>query len=173
MLLISPIFLAPFTPIEAAILRASPCTLGWNCSQDACVAGYTVYYGITGSTVTNRIDARNTNCATFYNLSAGSNYYFYATAYTAAGVESSPTSLVLYRPQAMSTLKMTNPTGAALNLKFQAAPGSLCHVEYTTSLNPPQWQTLSSGTTDTNGNVTISDPLAGDPQSRYYRAALP
>jgi hypothetical protein len=173
MLLVSPVFLAPFTPIEAAPLYASPCMLAWNYSQDPIVVGYALYYGITGSAVTNRFDAGMTNCVTFYNLLAGSNYFFFATTYNATGVESPPSQPVHYCPRALSALKLTEPAGATMNLQFEAAPGSACHVEYTPSLTPPQWQTLASATADTNGNVMISDPLAGNPPTRFYRAVLP
>ena len=46
--------LSGFSRLNAAVaLPASPCTLGWNQTQDASIAGYVLYYGITGST-TNR-----------------------------------------------------------------------------------------------------------------------
>jgi hypothetical protein len=173
MVMVSPVFLASFTPVEAAVLRASPCTLAWNSSQDASVVGYTVYYGITGSMVTNRLDAGMTNQATFYNLLARSNYFFYATTYTAAGVESSPSVPLYYCPRAVSALKLTRLAGTAMNLQFQVATGSACHVEYSPSLTPPQWQTLGGATADANGNVAIPDPLTGSPPTRFYRAALP
>ena len=166
-------FLTQFTRIEAAVLYASPCTLAWNYSSNASVVGYALYYGITGSGVTNRLDVGMTNMVTFYNLLASSNYFFYVVAYDAMGTESLPSGIVYYSPCALSALKMTKLAGASMNLQFQAAPGSACHVEYTPTLNPPQWQTLGSATADSSGNITICDPSSGSQPTRFYRAALP
>jgi hypothetical protein len=165
--------LTSLTWLDAAPLRASPCTLAWNYNQDASAVGYALYYGITGSGVTNRFDAGMTNRATFYNLLAGSNYFFHAVAYNVPGIESPPSVAVHYCPRALSVLKLTKSAGTSLDLQFQAAPGSGCHVEYTPSLAPPRWQTLCSATADGNGNVTACDPLAGSLPTRYYRAVLP
>jgi hypothetical protein len=172
-LMSSAAFLTQFTRIEAAVLYASPCTLAWNYSPDASVAGYALYYGITDSGVTNRQNVGMTNTVTLYNLLASSNYFFYVVAYDAVGTESLPSGVVFYSPRALSALKMTKLAGASMNLQFQAAPGSACHIEYTPTLKPPQWQTLGSATADSNGNIAICDPLPGSQPSRFYRAALP
>jgi hypothetical protein len=36
-----------------------------------------------------------------------------------------------------------------------------------------RWQTLSSATADADVNMTLTDPLSGNPPTRYYRAGLP
>jgi hypothetical protein len=173
-LLMSSVVLLPqFTRIEAAVLHASPCTLAWNISTNSSAVGYALYYGITGSGVTNRLDGGMTNTVILYNLLASSNYFFYAVAYDNKQTESLPSEVVCYNPCALSALKMTKLAGASMNLQFWAAPGSACHVEYTTTLNPPQWQTLGGATADSNGNITLCDPLTGRPPARFYRAALP
>ena len=169
----SSVFLAQLTRIEAAVLHASPCTLAWDNSMDDVVAGYALYYGIAGSGVTNRLAVGTTNCVTLYNLLASSNYFFYAVTYNAVGTESPPSGIIYYSPRALSALKLTKFAGATVNLQFRAAPGSLCQVEYTLSLTPPQWHILGTATADANGYVTLSDPLSGNPPSRYYRAILP
>jgi len=169
----SAVFLPQFTRIEAAVLYASPCTLAWNTCTGSSVVGYALYYGITGSWTTNRLDAGMTNTATIYTLLASSNYFFYVVAYDDTGSESLPSGVVYYSPSALSALKMTKLADAGMNLQFQAAPGSACHVEYTTTLNPPQWQTLSCTTADANGNITICDSPLGNQPVRFYRAVLP
>jgi hypothetical protein len=170
--------LTEFSRLEGAIvlpasvaLPASPCTLGWNQSQDVSVAGYVLYYGITGST-TNRQVLGMTNTVTLFNLLVSSNYFFYLTAYDAEGVESSPSNVVYYKPQVLSPLKLTFPVQGTMNLQFSAAPGSVCLIEYTPTLNPAQWQILGSATADSNGNITITDSEAGSSSTRFYRAAL-
>jgi hypothetical protein len=167
------LFSASFTRIEAAVLYASPCTLAWNTDPNPLVAGYALYYGIANSAVTNRLDVENTNTVTIYNLLASSNYFFYVVSYYAVGTESLPSAIVCYKPCAVSSLKMTKLANATVNLQFHAAPGSACHIEYSPTLNPPQWQTLCGTTADSGGNITVCDSLPAGQDTRYYRAALP
>jgi hypothetical protein len=158
--------------MEAAPLCASPCTLAWNNSLDASVAGYAIYYGIAGSEVTNRLAVGMTNPVTFYNLLASSNYFFYAVTYNAVGNESPPSNVLYYKPQVLSLLKLTSAVRGTMKLQFRAVPGSVCLVEYTPSLNPAQWQILGSATADSNGNIMLTDQVSGNTPSRFYRAVL-
>jgi len=162
-----------FTRVEAAPLCARPCKVAWDLCQDYSVSGYCLYYGIINSTTTNRLDVGMTNQVTLNNLYAPSNYFFYVTAYNSSGIEGPPSSVMWYTPQALSSLKLTPSADSSMSLHFLTATGAVCHVEYTPTLNPPQWQTLSSATADANGNVTISDPLSGNPPARFYRSARP
>ena len=165
-------FLTQFTRIEAAVLYASPCTLAWNTSSDSSVAGYALYYGITGSGATNRLDVGMTNMVKLYNLLASTNYFFYLTDYDFNGTESLPSTVMYYTPQALSAVKLTALAKGTMSLYFQAAPGSVCLVEYTPSLNPAKWQIWGSATADSNGNITITDQVSGNTPSRFYRAVL-
>jgi hypothetical protein len=136
------------------------------------VAGFALYYGVTGSGATNYLDVGMTNVVTVYNLLASSNYFFFVDAYNAGGVESPPSGIVNYSPPALSALKMTRLPGVTMNLQFRAAPGSACRVEYTPSLHPAQWQILGSATADANGCVIVGDSLQRNLLIRFYRAAL-
>ena len=167
------VFLTHFTRVEAAPLCASPCTLAWNLNPEPTVIGYCLYFGIKGSTTTNRLDVGLTNQVTLKSLLAASNYFFYVVAYDTKGIESPPSAVMCYTPQALSGLKLTPLANRTLSLHFLATTGALCHVEYTPTLNPPRWQTLGSATADANGNVTLTDPLSGNPPTRFYRTALP
>jgi hypothetical protein len=166
------VFFSRFTRVEAAPLCAYPCTLAWNQCQDSCVSGYCLYYGIKGSTTTNRLDVGKTGLVTLKNLLTSSNYFFYVTAYDSIGTEGPPSAVMCYIPPAMSALKLTRLTNRTMSLQFLAAPGSVCRVLYTSSLNPPQWQSLVGATADANGNVTVADPLSGNTPARYYRSVL-
>jgi len=159
--------------VEAAVNLASPCTLAWNQCPNSSASGYALYFGIVGSTTTNRLDAGNTNQVTIKSLLATSNYFFAVVAYNSSGIESPRSSVMNYTPQALSALKLTGLAGGAASLHFLAATGAVCQVQYTSTLNPPQWQTLCSATADANGNITISDPLSGSYPSRFYRVTLP
>jgi hypothetical protein len=173
LLIVSLIFLAPSTRIEAASLYASPCTLKWDRSADANTKGYFVYYGVKGSTTTTRVDAGLTNHVTLKSLLASSNYYFYVESYDGRGIASAPSAVMDYQPPAVSLLKLTPSTNGAMKVSFQTATNAACYIEYSPTLTPPKWRRLSSATADDNGNVAITDPLIGKPSSRYYRAVMP
>src|SRR5512138_424583 len=63
-------------------------TLAWDPSPDPSAAGYNVYYGSASTTYTNTVSVGNTNAATIYGLQTGTTYYFAATTYNLAGLES-------------------------------------------------------------------------------------
>ena len=159
--------------LEGAVaLPAGPCTLAWNLSQDVSVTGYALYFGIAGSSATNRQVLGMTNTVTLFNLLASSNYFFYVVAYDAEGVESLPSNVLYYQPQVLSPLKLTSPVRGTMSLQFRVAPESVCLIQYTPTLHPTQWQILGSATADLNGNIVITDPTAGSSPSRFYRAVL-
>ncbi len=167
------IFLTQLMRVEAAAPAATPCTLAWDLSPDPTVCGYSLFYGITGSTITNRVDVGNTNMVTLKSLLASSNYFFYVVASDIYGTKSPPSTAMYYRPAALSELKLTQLADTTMSLHFLAATGAVCHVEYSPTLNPSQWQTLAGATADANGNVTLIDPLTGNPPARFYRTVLP
>ena len=158
-------------PVKAVAvpMSAAPVTLAWDASPDAAVTGYALYYHLANSLVTNRLDLRTAQTATLINLEAGSDYLIYVVGYDAAGVESPPSNSLLYRPPALSRLRMTKQTDITMSIQFRAAAGALCRVEYAATLASPQWQTLGSATADATGNVLINDPLSGRPSMRFYR----
>ena len=62
--------------------------LAWNASQDANVAGYKIYYGVASRVYTNSLDVGNVTNAVVVGLVEGTTYFFAATTYDAAGMES-------------------------------------------------------------------------------------
>ena len=167
------LLLPGFSRLEGAVaLPAGPCTLAWNLSQDVSVVGYAMYFGIAGSSATNRQVLGVTNTVTLFNLLASSNYFFYVVSYNAEGVESLPSNVLFYRPPALSGLRLSAPVPGTVNLQFKAAPGSVCLIQYTPSFNPAHWQVLCPATADANGKITINDPVSGNIPSRFYRAVL-
>jgi hypothetical protein len=168
----SMIIFTQLSQVEAAPLRAVPCTLAWNQSQGP-VSGYRLYFGIKNSAATNRLDVGMTNLIILNTLLASSNYFFYVVAYNVCGIESPPSAVMSYAPQTLSSLRFIPLANGISGLHFLAATGAVCHVEYTSNLNPPQWQTLSNATADACGNVTLTDPLSGNPPARFYRSVVP
>jgi hypothetical protein len=155
-------------------VSASPacvCTLQWNPSAGTDVAGYAVYYGISGSSVTNRVDVGPALTATLKGLVASSTYFFYVVAYSPLQQESIPSDQLTYTAPAMSALRFSQTNGA-MNLWFHVAPGAACHVEYTASLSPAAWNVLTTAVADTNGLVSVNDTDISE-ASRFYRAVIP
>lgn len=147
-------------------------SLQWQGSTDTRVAGYALYYGLSGSSATNRLDVGMTTTANLGNLTASSSYYFFVVAYDSYHQESDPSNFLTYAPSAMSSLQVAQSVDGAINLSFYVAPQGSCHVEYTDSLNPPSWNLLTNAVGDANGLITISDPIVPG-QTRFYRAVVP
>jgi len=63
-------------------------TLAWDPSPSPEAVGYNIYYGPSSRTYTNHVDAGNATTVTVSNLLNGATYFFAATAYDLAGLES-------------------------------------------------------------------------------------
>lgn len=166
---------APFSSaaIAAGALLAYPFQLAWNSSSDPEVMGYAVYYSLEGSKVTNRIDAGPNISVPLMNLQASSNYLFYVVSYDATGIESPPSNTLEYAPPALSPLEANVLPDGSVVLQFWAAVNASCRLEFSSTLSPPQWQLLSSTHADSNGQVTVTDPLPIGARARFYRAVEP
>lgn len=162
--------LATFTTAAAEGLISCPVTLAWDASPDPSVKGYMLYYGVENSIATNRLDAGVGQSVTLTNLYAHSNYFFFATAYNALGVESVPSSSLFYRPPAITRLRISRQVDGAMTLLFRSAPASLCRIEYALMPTSNQWLTLATTNADALGNVVIADSSALLPEKRFYRA---
>jgi hypothetical protein len=65
----------------AAMCGAESVTLAWDPSSSADVAGYKIHYGPSSRTYTASVDAGNVTQYTLDGLTAGTKYFFAATAY--------------------------------------------------------------------------------------------
>jgi hypothetical protein len=136
-------------------------TLAWNPSPNPVVAGYNVYYGGVSGIYTNKINAMSASTVTISNLTTGATYYFAATTYSAAGVESAfsgefsyqiPVNTVVTNPP-LSQMVMSGGT-ATLNV----APGGTPPWSYQWSFNG----TNLLGATNSTLTLNNVDPsLAG------------
>lgn len=89
-----------FPPLP--VFGASPlqrATLAWLASPSPEVTGYRLYW--SSPTTTNQLDVGAALTAAVSNLAVGVTYTFYATAYTADGVESERSNEVQHAPQAI------------------------------------------------------------------------
>ncbi len=83
-------------PACVLALPAPPVALAWDPSVDPTVTSYHVYYGTASRAYTNVISAGASTNAIVSNLVSGVTYYFAATSYTTAGLESDYSTEVSY-----------------------------------------------------------------------------
>ncbi|HVV72029.1 MAG TPA: fibronectin type III domain-containing protein, partial [Verrucomicrobiae bacterium] len=84
-------------------------TLAWDPSGDPTVAGYKVYCGTVSRTYTNIVDTGSSTSVTISNLMPGMTYYFAATTYTVAGLESDYSAEAPYTVPAPTNAPPINP----------------------------------------------------------------
>lgn len=154
---------------QLSLTVGSSTRLQWNSSPTPGTTGYAVYYGISGSSVTNIIQTGSTLSATILNLLPSQTYFFYVVSYNSSGAVSPPSNIALYTAPPMTPLQISKTNGA-VNIQFRVTPGTPCQVQYTTVINPPAWIILTNVVADTNGMVNVTDPMIG-PQ-RFYRGAI-
>lgn len=80
-----------FSPLARGV------TLAWDPSPDPTVVGYFLYYGNQSGNFSHSINAGSATSATVTDLTPGQTYYFVATAYNAAGIQSVPSNQVVFR----------------------------------------------------------------------------
>ncbi len=91
--------LAPSTVQVLVARQTSPppaVTLAWDPSLDPTVTGYNVYYGTNSRAYQPVVNAAGNTSLTISNLSFGVTYFFAATTYNAAGLESDYSSEVVW-----------------------------------------------------------------------------
>lgn len=109
--------LAALEPSSA--FGASRVTLAWDRSTSTNIAGYNVHYGTTSHAYTNAVDAGVSTNVTVSGLISSTTYYFAATAYGTANLESdfsnelSYTNVVLAPPAIALTSSANNATFTA------------------------------------------------------------
>ncbi len=147
-------------------------TVVWEGSSSPDVAGYAVYYGVSGGLDTNRYDAGLSLSVTITGLLPATTYFFYVVVYDAYGDESPPSNVLLYTTPPISPLQLSPSANGTMNIQFQVTPGTACAVQYTPSLNPPTWTWLTTAVADTNGMVSIDDLVDPSQPSRFYRGVI-
>ena len=147
-------------------------TLAWDPESAPGLAGYKVHYGTVSRNYSFIVDAGNQTTATITGLTAGATYYFAATAYNTAGVESGFSTEVPYIVPS-SCSYVISPASAS----FTAAGGT-GSVTVTTSgtcnwtaANPPSWITITSGASGT-GNGTVNYSVSANTGSSPRTAGM-
>jgi hypothetical protein len=106
---VGPLLLLLFSLVVPRVL-ATNVTLAWDPSSDPTVVGYNLYCGDASHSYTNLLDAGNATAATWSNLVPGVTYYFAATTYTLAGLESD------FSTETSFTVPAVNPGNTAPTL---------------------------------------------------------
>ena len=134
--------------MRLSAFAAGSVTLAWDSSTDPLVVGYNIYYGGASATYTNTISVGSATNVTISGLVPGTTYYFAATTYNAANLESAFSSEVSYLvPQDVGTSSNHVPTlNAISNVSFNENAGL-----QTVSLSG-----ISSGATNENQTLTVT-----------------
>jgi hypothetical protein len=87
-----------FVMMQLSAFAAGTVTLAWDPSTDSSVAGYNIHYGGASGTYTytSKVPGVNSTNVTIPGLVQGTTYYFAATTYSVAGLESSLSGEVSY-----------------------------------------------------------------------------
>jgi hypothetical protein len=152
---------------------AASVTLAWDLSTDPSVVGYKLYYGGSSRTYTNFVTVGATNSATITGLQMGATYYFAATAFDSAGLESEYSDEISYTiKQAQAVISMSQmvqvfdgkPKTPAVTTQPAGLPVALTYNGTTNSPVYPGSYTVVGKVTDTNyattytGTLTIASP---------------
>jgi hypothetical protein len=146
-------------------------TLAWTPDVDPNVSGYRIYYGVASHNYTTVVNAGNTSTAIIPNLTPGVTYYFAATSYTVAGLESVLSTEISYTPPLPVTqarLQISAPSGSNVVLTGTGLAGHIYAIQTTTNLTS-SWTTLGNVTSDTNGLFQFTDPISKSVSQRFYR----
>ena len=147
-------------------------TIGWTASPDPTAVGYYVYYGASNGVSANKVDVGTNTLLTFSGLAPGSTYYFEATSYNAARVESIPTTQLAYVVPGGLIVTGLSANSAAITLQFAVAPSNTYELQVSSDLK--SWSTLWTFTNqNSNGWVQYSDPFTNTTQARFYRLVSP
>lgn len=162
------------TPLAAisAPLYSAPVKLGWNPPNDPDVKGYVLYYGLTNQSATNRIVVGTNLTVTVTNMLANATYRLFAVSYNAASVESQPSNQLLLTPPAISSISIARQTNRTMKLDCLAAAGTVCGIQFSSTMLPGSWRTLTNVVADTLGNIALIDASSSRVPKRFYRVAL-
>jgi len=93
-IIVLPVFIVVITfftafPVFVTASYAAEVTLEWDQNPESDIAGYKIHYGLESRDYTTTLEVHNYTACVVDGLAEGHTYYFAATAYNTAGVESS------------------------------------------------------------------------------------
>ena len=157
---------ALYLGLLSQVHAAQNVTLAWDAER--AVAGYRLHYGTASGNgnFTQIQDIGNTTTVTVSGLTAGQIYFFFVTAYNAAG-ESPPSNEVSFRAtlDAPMLAMQTMPNGN-VHLTVTDAVGQTDSVYMSSDLQ--KWTRLATALNKT-GTLVVDDPGAQSTERRFYR----
>ena len=146
-------------------------SLAWDANSETDVIGYIVYMGtVSGSyPITNYVGQATS--ATVSGLQPGGIYYFVVTAYTASGLESTPSEEIVYQAPGLAPKPQISMAGGTISVKFPAISGKTYVVEYKNSLTDAEWTPLAS-IAGSDGLMTVTDATSSEAPARFYRVGV-
>jgi hypothetical protein len=178
------LILSTLLAFVAGPLFGAQVTLTWDAATGQSISGYKIYYGTASRNYTTFIDAKNVTSIPVTGLQDGTKYYFAATVYNEAKVESGFSNEVTYTTPAASA---PAPSGGGVqtctyslsssSASFGASAGN-GSVAVTapsgcawSSSNGASWITATAGAAGA-GNGTFTYSVAANTTSSSRAAAL-
>jgi hypothetical protein len=151
--------------------RAAQVTLAWDANTEADLGGYKVYYGTASQSYDWFVDVGNVTQTTITNLTAGTAYYFAATAYDDAGLESA------YSSEVTSTVCTYAIAPPSAQIGASASTGTVQVTTQTgcrwTAASGASWFTITSGQSGTaSGPVGYSVSANTNTASRTVSSTI-
>ena len=139
-------------------------TLSWDTSTATNVAGYKIYYGTVSKKYPNGVGVGNTNTVTITGLVQGTTYYFAASSYNSAGMESTLSNEAQYTvPITTATLSSALNTGGQFSFAVTGVTGKVYVVQASTNL--VNWVAIQTNTAP----FVFVDTNAVHFHQRFYR----
>ena len=149
-------------------IQAASVTLAWDPSSDPIVTGYNLYYGGTSGTYTNKVSVGLATSAVTSGLLVGVNYYFAATTYNAAGMESPFSGEVRYTvPTQLQRLQVRALPGGQFALTVTGTVGHTYNIQATQDFKI--WTLIGTVTMGASGSLNFTDTNATSFSRRFYR----
>lgn len=123
-------FAAALTLLLAAS-TASAITIAWDPNSEPDLAGYNLYYAPLASPAV-KVNVGNETSFILESLQPGTTYYFYATAYNTAGLESAPSEEITYTVPSKVNITWAEspaPGVAGYHLYYSAEGGAETKVD--------------------------------------------
>lgn len=143
-------------PAIVLAVPAPPVVLAWDPSTDPTVTGYNVYYGTASRAYTNVISAGASTNTVVSNLVSGVTYYFAATTYTAAGLESDYSTEAAYAAASVNIPPTLDPLPTMLIAEDSGE--AVVNLTGITSGSSGEVQTLSVSAFSSNPAL-IANPM--------------
>lgn len=168
---------AIFISVVSVTGAASRVTLAWDATTESNVAGFKVYAGTNSGVYTSFADAGAQTTLTISNLVAGVTYYFAATAYNTAGLESDFSEEISHTvgvgaPEP-ARLVITDRRDGSFLIQVSGSAGGNYTIEYADDLNPGAWQSLGAAMADASGLLAVTNIPPDGSRRRFYRAVGP